>query len=429
MRGPGGGCSEKVTSTARPPPGRARAPMVAPWAAAMALTMDRPRPWPWPSRRAGRGPSRSKGWNRRSTSVGGMSWPELVTDRTAPTAGGPGGDLDVPAGDVVPDGVVDQVGHQLLDQERVTFEDGGPEVGVDIQAEAADPGAGNGQRGAGDGRQVEGLVLAGAGFAAGQGEQRLDEAFLLGVGGEQLPADGLPGAGGAAWVGEGYLEQGAFPGQGRAQLVRGIGGEAPLGVERGLQPREQVVEGVGEFLELVVGSVQAQPLVQAAGGDPPGGGGDRAQRAQHPAGDDPADRGGGHRDGGQGDGADDQDFPLVVVDVKLRIGKQLSLLSGGEGRRPLKLPGGGDGHRGVDDVVAACLLDVGDGDPDGDFDDVVAACLLDVGDGDLVVEYCGGGSSSAGWTAVASSCAHRAGRQRRRARPRRRPGRPRRTGR
>ena len=51
-----------------------------------------------------------------------------------------------------------------------------------------------------------------------------------------------------------------------------------------------------EFLELVVGSVQGQPLVQAAGGDPPGGGGDCAQRAQHPAGQEPADRGGGHRD-------------------------------------------------------------------------------------------------------------------------------------
>jgi hypothetical protein len=31
-------------------------------------------------------------------------------------AAGPGGDLDVPAGDVVPDGVVDQVGYQSLDQ-------------------------------------------------------------------------------------------------------------------------------------------------------------------------------------------------------------------------------------------------------------------------------------------------------------------------
>jgi hypothetical protein len=45
---------------------------------------------------------------------------------------------------------------------------------------------------------------------------------------------------------------------------------------------KRVVEGVAEFLELVIGSVQVQPLVQAAGGDPAGGGGDRAQQAQHP---------------------------------------------------------------------------------------------------------------------------------------------------
>jgi hypothetical protein len=47
---------------------------------------------------------------------------------------GLGGDLDVPAGDVVPDGVVDQVGHHLLDQQRVTVEGGGLDVGVDVEA-------------------------------------------------------------------------------------------------------------------------------------------------------------------------------------------------------------------------------------------------------------------------------------------------------
>jgi hypothetical protein len=31
---------------ARPPPGRGRTVMAAPWAVVMALTMDRPRPWP-----------------------------------------------------------------------------------------------------------------------------------------------------------------------------------------------------------------------------------------------------------------------------------------------------------------------------------------------------------------------------------------------
>jgi hypothetical protein len=71
--------------------------------------------------------------------------------------------------------------------------------------------------------------------------------------------------------------------------------------------------------------MQGQALVQAAGGDSPGGGGDRAQRAQHPAGDDPADRGGGHRDDRQGDGRDDQQLPLGVADHQRGLLGHLSL--------------------------------------------------------------------------------------------------------
>jgi hypothetical protein len=94
----------------------------------------------------------------------------------------------------------------MLNQERVTVKDGGPDVGVDAQAQAADRGAGEGQGFAGDGGQVGGLALAEAGFAACQGEQRLDEAFGFGVGGEQFPADGLPRIGGGGGVGEGDLD-------------------------------------------------------------------------------------------------------------------------------------------------------------------------------------------------------------------------------
>src|ERR1035438_10636222 len=50
----------------------------------MAMAMDGRGPGP-PSRRAGRGASRWKGWNRRSTSAAGMTCPELLTDRTAPS--------------------------------------------------------------------------------------------------------------------------------------------------------------------------------------------------------------------------------------------------------------------------------------------------------------------------------------------------------
>jgi hypothetical protein len=135
------------------------------------------------------------------------------------TVAGPGGDLYVPARDVVLDGVVDQIGHELLDQERVAVEDGRLDARLDVQAEAADPWAGDGQGGAGDGGEVGGLALGEAGFTAGQGEQGLDEVFLLGVEGEQVPADVLPGGSGAGRIGAGDLEQSAFPGQRGAQLV------------------------------------------------------------------------------------------------------------------------------------------------------------------------------------------------------------------
>jgi hypothetical protein len=59
---------------------------------------------------------------------------------------GPGADLDLPAGDVVPDGVVDQVGGQLLNQQGVTVDGGGLDGGLDVQAAACDRGAGGGAR-------------------------------------------------------------------------------------------------------------------------------------------------------------------------------------------------------------------------------------------------------------------------------------------
>lgn len=172
------------------------------------------------------------------------------------TAAGFGGHLDVPAADVVPDGVADQVGHQLPDQERVAVEDAGLEVGADPQAETADRGVGGGQGFNGDGGQVEGFARAGTTLAAGQGKQRLDELLLLGVGREQVPADRLPRAGSGVRVSEGDLQQGALSGQGGAQLVGSVGGETPLGVEGCLKPREKAVEGIREFLELVVGAIE-----------------------------------------------------------------------------------------------------------------------------------------------------------------------------
>ena len=93
--------------------------------------------------------------------------------------------------------------------------------------------------------------------------------------------------------------------------MRGVGDESPLGFEGSLQPAEQLVEGVAELVKLVVGSLERESLVQVGGGDLAGGGGHRAQRAQHAPRDQPAERGG---DGGHDRQGDDRlDHELVKV--------------------------------------------------------------------------------------------------------------------
>jgi hypothetical protein len=266
----------------------------------------------------GPGRARAQAPERLEQAIGlsGLDHRPGVGDRqNGAGAAGRRGDLDVSPRQVVPDGVLDQVARQLLNQERVAVEGSGQQVGVDLQAELADRGTGGGQDSAGDGGQVDGLALVDAGFTAGQGEQRFDEALLLSVGGEQFPADGLPGLEGGIRIGQGDLEQSAFPGQGSAQLMRGVRGETLLGAEGGFQPPEQPVKGVGEFLELVIRSAQCQPLVQAPGRDPAGGGGNRAQRVQHPPGQQPADHGGYHHEDPQRDRGGDEQHLAVEGDL------------------------------------------------------------------------------------------------------------------
>ena len=104
--------------------------------------------------------------------------------------------------------------------------------------------------------------------------------------------------GGAA---ERDLYQGAFSGEGGAELVGGVGDEASLCLEGSLEACEEVVEGVGEFFEFVVGPVEAEAFVQVGGGDPACGAGDRSDGAQHPAGDEPAGEDGEDGDRGERD--------------------------------------------------------------------------------------------------------------------------------
>ena len=88
--------------------------------------------------------------------------------------------------------------------------------------------------------------------------------------------------------GGGGIQGGAHHRQRSAQLVRGAGGEPALGGEGGFQPVQQVVDGVAEVFELIIGAGHGQPLTQVLGRDRPGGSGDLPQRAQRPPGHQPA---------------------------------------------------------------------------------------------------------------------------------------------
>jgi hypothetical protein len=72
--------------------------------------------------------------------------------------------------------------------------------------------------------------------------------------------------------------------------VGGVGDEVALRAERGLQPGEQVVEGVGEVAELVAPRRQAEAPVKVRRRDLPRGGGDHPQGPQEPPGDPPAEQ-------------------------------------------------------------------------------------------------------------------------------------------
>jgi hypothetical protein len=90
--------------------------------------------------------------------------------------------------------------------------------------------------------------------------------------------------------------------------VGGIGHEPLLAVEGGLEPAEEVVEGIGQLLQLVVGTGQGEALVEVLPREPPGGGGHLVQRLEHPPGEQPAQT---HR--GQGGDAESLEGPEEEV--------------------------------------------------------------------------------------------------------------------
>lgn len=60
------------------------------------------------------------------------------------------------------------------------------------------------------------------------------------------------------WLGFGHrhIQRGPHPGQRCAQLMRGVGDELAFECERAVKPVKQLVEGVRQLLELIVGAGQ-----------------------------------------------------------------------------------------------------------------------------------------------------------------------------
>jgi hypothetical protein len=129
------------------------------------------------------------------------------------------------------------------------------------------------------------------------------------------------------------FEQGPVEGERRAELVGGAGNEAPLSIECGLEPSQEVVKSRGEVAELVVRAVEAQPFVQAGSGDPAGRRGNHPHWPQHPAGDQPAESSGQNTHQAQRHGGPDQQL-AHVEGVQLRgLGLHLAQLGRGKNRR------------------------------------------------------------------------------------------------
>jgi hypothetical protein len=202
-------------------------------------------------------------------------------------------DLGPAAGHVVPDRVRDQVRHQAFRQPGITVGRRGAEPGVDRDVLG---------HGSGDDCQVEGLRAGDASFAARQREQRVDQLLLLPAEPQDLVAGGAQGVDADLRVAQRHLQHGPLGGQRGAQLVGRVGDEMPLRLERGFQPREQVVEGLAEPAELVVAVPGPQPPAQVRSGDVPRGRDDRLQRPQQAPREQPAEpeRGrDGERQGGE----------------------------------------------------------------------------------------------------------------------------------
>lgn len=147
---------------------------------------------------------------------------------------------------VVVQGVVEEVRHQPLGKGGVPGEGGRVERHVKAYLTARGGRLAGADDLARDGGQVDGLPMLEALLASGQREEGLDELLLLLARFEEVLADRPVRIDGGVGVGKDHFEQRPFDGDGGAELVRRVGGESPLGVERLLQAGKEPVDRVAE---------------------------------------------------------------------------------------------------------------------------------------------------------------------------------------
>jgi len=204
----------KVTVMVRPPSGLALVVTVASCAIAMACTMDSPRPSP-SSRPVRAVPSRWNGWKSCSTTSGGTMGPVLATVRTACPSTVRVVTFTRPWG-VVPKRVVHQVDDEAFGERPVARRLSWGDRRLDRHGPVVRFCSPRADDLVGELCQIEWVTDLDARLTAGQGEERLDEPFLLGARGEDPFVSRPQGLRGGVGVGQGDLAEHPLAGQGRA---------------------------------------------------------------------------------------------------------------------------------------------------------------------------------------------------------------------
>ncbi len=214
--------------------------------------------------------------------------PGISHGQLAAAAHGAGANPDLAARQVVPDGVVDQVRDEPFGQHRITRDDSWLKRSVHPPATQA----GSVQDVLGHRGQVHLLPHGESALVARQDEQRPDEVLGVIDRHANISAHGAQVPSRAIRITQHHVDRSPHDRQRGAQLMRSIGDEPLLALERRLESAEHLVECLGQLPELVPRPGRRHPRRQVVLGRGTGGRRDPVHRAQRPSGEDPAeDRG------------------------------------------------------------------------------------------------------------------------------------------